>query len=83
MLEQEYLELSNQLKEEFDKKDAEMEELKRNTHQIRKTLISAYGFVRILDIMSRGTEMDMEISMMIGMLRSYLSDEFDNFFSDE
>jgi hypothetical protein len=49
MLEQEYLELVNQLKESFDKKEKEVENIKENYFNLFKSLISVYGVMRIID----------------------------------
>jgi hypothetical protein len=69
MLEQEYLELTNQLKEEFDKKDKEMEELKEKHFTLFKSLISVYGMIRMIDIAD-----DEDKEPLLEILRGYLSD---------
>ena len=69
MLEQEYLELTNQLKEEFDKKDKQLEDLKEKHFNLFKSLISVYGMVRIID------QADIEDhEALLDILRSYLSE---------
>lgn len=82
MLEQEYLDLANQLKEQFDQKDQEMTDIKRENHELRKTIISCYGFVRILDNLAERSEIEMEVKAMIEIFRGYLSDEFEDLFSN-
>ena len=69
MLEQEYLELTNQLKEEFDKKDKELDELKDKHFTLFKSLISVYGMVRMIDIAD-----DEDKEALLEILRGYLSD---------
>ncbi len=82
MLEQEYLEMVNQLKESFDQKDQEMMEFKNENHELRKTLISCYGFVRILDTIAERSEIEMEVKTMIEIFRGYLSEQFEDFISN-
>ena len=69
MLEQEYLELTNQLKEVFDKKDKQLEELKEKHSDLTKALVSAYGMVRIIDICG-----DDDTEALLDILRGYLSE---------
>jgi hypothetical protein len=69
MLEQEYLELTNQLKEEFDKKDKQLEDLKEKHFNLFKSLISVYGMIRVIHICG---EEDTEA--LLDILRSYLSE---------
>ena len=68
MLEQEYLELTNQLKEEFDKKDKQLEDLKEKHFNLFKSLISVYGMVRIIDT----ADIEDHVALL-DILRSYLS----------
>lgn len=78
MLEGEYLELVNDLKTRFDEKDAEVKKVLERIENLEKTVISAYGFIRIMDFLATDTEIDFEIKGMIDILRSYLSNEYDN-----
>lgn len=81
MLENEYLELSNQLKEKFDENENIMNKLKKENETLKKDLISVYGYIRILDSFAENTmELDMEIKGLIEILRSYLSDNFEYYF---
>lgn len=82
MLEQEYLELVNQLKDQFEEKEKIMDRLKEQNEELKKIIISAYGFVRIMDYFASDTEMDFEIKGMIDILRGYLSNEYDEIFSN-
>tara|TARA_Y100000114_G_scaffold132464_1_gene131241 strand:- start:1196 stop:1447 length:252 start_codon:yes stop_codon:yes gene_type:complete len=68
MLEQEYLELVNQLKESFDKKEKEVEIIKENYFALFKSLISVYGVIRIID---DANEEDKPV--LIEIIREYLS----------
>jgi hypothetical protein len=76
MLENEYLELSNQLKEEFDKKDRQLIKLQEKHDEVLKCFLSVYGFIRVLD---NCDEMDKD--NYIETLRSYCSERFDEFFN--
>jgi hypothetical protein len=85
MIEGEYLELVNQLKEDFDKKDKEVLKIKEDNTRLKKELMSIYGYIRILDYMADSTfDMDFELKGLIDVLRSYTSNLFDELFdSDE
>lgn len=76
MLENEYLELCNQLKNEFDSKDKELNELKEKYNEVFKCFLSVYGFIRIIDNCD-----EMERDSYIETLRSYCSERFDEFFN--
>lgn len=76
MLENEYLDMCNQLKEEFDKKDKELIKLREKYEDVFKCFISVYGFIRIID---NCDELDRE--QYIETLRSYCSERFDEFFN--
>ena len=83
MLEQEYLELVNQLKESFEEKDNELNKIKNENQELKKVIISAYGFIRIMDHFALDSEIDFEIKGMIDILRGYLSSVYDDFFSND
>lgn len=80
MLEGEYLELVNQLKEQFDIKEKELTKMQDEIAELKKCIISAYGFIRIIDMVSEHAELDYEVKNMIEILRTFLSDSYDNFF---
>ena len=80
MLEGEYLELVNQLKEQFDIKEKEVTKMQDQIAELKKCIISAYGFIRIIDMVSEHAELDYEVKNMIEILRTFLSDSYDNFF---
>ena len=79
MLEQEYLELVNQLKENFDTKEKEIEKIKEENIELKKNLMSVYGYIRILDFIANRIDLDVELQNMIDVLRSFLSDVYDDF----
>jgi hypothetical protein len=78
MLEGEYLELVNDLKARFEEKDSEVKKVLERNEQLQKTILSCYGFIRIMDFMASNSDIDFEVKAMIDILRSYLSDEYDN-----
>ncbi len=79
MLEGEYLELVNQLKAEHEKKDKEVENIKESLKDCKKALLSAFGMVRVLDEIVRGSEVDEEIDLLVSVLRTFLSYRYDKF----
>jgi len=79
MLEGEYLELTNQLKEKYDEIEAKLESIERRDKEIRKDFITAYGVARLLDhlIDINPIGYDVEIVTLIEHLRGFLSDAID------
>tara|TARA_R110001592_G_scaffold307156_1_gene580288 strand:- start:844 stop:1095 length:252 start_codon:yes stop_codon:yes gene_type:complete len=79
MLEGEYLELTNQLKEKYDEVEQKLESIERREKEIRKDFISAYGIVRLLDhlIDMNPVGYDVEIVTLVECLRGFLSDAVD------
>jgi len=70
----EMLEMSNHLKELYEKKEGEVEKLKEENLQLKKVILSCYGVVRLLDQQSNNILLDPETnSYMVEALRSYLS----------
>ena len=68
------LEMSNHLKELYDKKEAHVEKLKEENLQLKKVVLSVYGVIRLLDQQFNNILLDPETnSYMIEALRSYLS----------
>ena len=82
MLEGEYLELVNDLKVKFDEKEKELDKIKNENEELKKVLISSYGFIRIMDMNADNTEIDFEIKGMISIIRTYLSNMYDIYFID-
>jgi hypothetical protein len=79
MLEGEYLELVNQLKEQHEEKNREVDKIKEQFKDCKKALMSAFGMVRVLDEMLRGTEVEEEIVILVSVLRTFLSYRYDEF----
>ncbi len=76
LLEGQYLELVNQLKEKYNEVESKMETIERRDKQICKDIITAYGVSRLLDhLMGTSVEdYDNEIIVLVEMLRGVLSD---------
>tara|TARA_R110002153_G_scaffold187910_1_gene340908 strand:- start:180 stop:488 length:309 start_codon:yes stop_codon:yes gene_type:complete len=69
-----YLDAMNQLKEINDKREKETIKQREELMELRKELISAYGIVRLIDMMYQDAgEPINEISILIETLREYLS----------
>ena len=79
MLEGEYLELTNQLKEKYDEIEAKLESIERRDKELRKDFISAYGIARLLDhlIDINPVGYDNEVVVLVECLRGFLSDSID------
>ena len=78
MLEGEYLELVNDLKQKFDEKDKELEKLKEEIEQYKKNLFSVYGWCRMTDIlMSEGLLEENDFINQISIMRTFLSNWYD------
>jgi hypothetical protein len=77
MTEQQYLELANQLKESFDKKDKEVETLLKENESIKKDFISLYGMLRVLNYYAEGN-VDEPVLTLIESARGYASSVIDD-----
>ena len=79
MLEGEYLDLANQLKDKYDEVEQKLESIERKDKELRKDFITAYGVVRILDhlIDINPVSYDSEIVVLVESLRGFLSDAID------
>ena len=71
----EMLEMSNHLKELYDKKENEVEKLKEENLNLKKVIMSCYGSIRLLDQQWNNILLDRDTNChIIEALRSYLSD---------
>jgi len=79
MLEGEYLELANQLKEKYDEIEQKLESIERREKDLIKDFITAYGVVRILDHLMEITPVgyDVEVVTLVETLRGFLSTSMD------
>ena len=74
-----YLDAMNQLKEMNEKREKENKKNKEELLELKKELISAYGIIRLIDMMySDSNEPLNEISILIETLREYLSQFVEN-----
>ena len=81
MIEQEYLELSNQLQVSFNEKEKEVEEIRQKNDDLKKELLTAYGMIRVIDYYVSATDIDEQIKASIDLLRGFLSDKYDELIS--
>jgi len=78
MLENEYLELCNDLKEKFEEKEKELEKLKEEKKELMKNLFGIYGYLRIsMENETLGFNEDEDLLNQLHLLRNYLSNLFD------
>jgi len=78
MLEGEYLELVDDLKKKFEKKEEEINVIKERISYLEKDLLTAFGMIRIIDYFCSSTDTDEELKVLISSLRTYLSECYDN-----
>ena len=83
MLEGEYLELCNQLKEKYEKNQLEQNKLQVKCDQYIKELITCYGIIRMIDIFAEDTFIDVQVKTLIEMLRTHLSNFFENYYIED
>ena len=79
MMEQDYLEMVNQLKEKYDMITNKLDKIQSMELDMKKDLMSAYGVVRMLDhlISNSMVPYDNEIMVIVEVLRGMLSDMMD------
>ena len=72
--EQDYLELAEDAKNKFENLEKKINKKNQELIDIKKELISCYGYVRILDnLYTQQCEVEPNIEMMINVLRDFLS----------
>ena len=72
--ENEYLELANDAQKKFNELDLKLKHKENELKEIKKELISCYGYVRILDnLYQNQDDIEPNISIMIEVLREFLS----------
>lgn len=73
--EQEYLDMTNHLKDLYDKKDKELEKVKELNLDLKKIVMTCYGSIRLLDQNFHNLLLDDSCNqLIIESLRSFLSD---------
>ncbi len=76
MLENDYLELANEAQKKYNELDERNAKNLQELKQLKKELITCYGYVRILDSVYNNQEADdlePQIQLMIEVLREFLS----------
>ena len=69
-----YLELANDAQERFNQQEIKIKYKDEELLQLKKELISAYGYIRILDnVYQNQGEQEPTITMMLEVLREFLS----------
>lgn len=72
------IEMADQLKKTYDEITFKLEKLQLQNIELKKQLISAYGFCRVLDMISSDSyDIQPEILVLIETLRAYLSEVMD------
>tara|TARA_R110000772_G_scaffold111119_3_gene214878 strand:+ start:708 stop:971 length:264 start_codon:yes stop_codon:yes gene_type:complete len=72
--EQDYLELAEQSKNKYEELNNKILKKNEELQDIKKELISCYGYVRILDnLYNQQAETEPNISIMLDVLRDFLS----------
>ena len=79
MLEQEYLEMVNQLKDKYDEITDKLDRVELLELDMKKDLITAYGVVRMLDNLISNSHIgyDNEVVTIVEVLRGLLSNYMD------
>jgi hypothetical protein len=73
--ENDYLEMTNHLKDLYDKKEKELSIVKEDNLDLKKIIMSCYGTIRLLDQNYHNILLDDSCNqLIIESLRSYLSD---------
>ena len=80
MLEGDYLDLANQLKDKYDEVEKKLESIERREKQLIKDFMTAYGVVRLLDhlIDINPIGYDVEVVTLVESLRGFLSNSIDD-----
>tara|TARA_R110002167_G_scaffold247418_3_gene453036 strand:+ start:1495 stop:1752 length:258 start_codon:yes stop_codon:yes gene_type:complete len=80
MNENEILEMGVVLKKKYEEIEIKEKHFIRENNELKKHLISVYGFSRILDvIMDNNIEIPLEMNTMIEILREYMSNVCEDF----
>ena len=84
MNEGEYLELADQFKNIIDRKDDEIKKQYEETKEIKKIIMMAYSFVRILDeLVADDFNQPNILCSLLEVLRGFLSSAVDRFIFNE
>jgi len=81
MLEGEYLELCEDLKNKYEEKEKELEKMKEEKKELMKVIYGVYGFLRInMENEIMGLNESGDLIDQLNLLRTYLSTFFDENF---
>ncbi len=80
MNEQELLTMGDTLKTKYEELEQKKEKIKEEYLELQKTLISVYGFIRIIDTALDNSHgfYDSEINNFVSLLREFLSSAMEN-----
>lgn len=81
MIENDLLEMAEDCKQRIEEKNEELEKLKIENHELKKEIMTAYGFVRILDNLLEECIIEREVKNISDILRTHLSNLFDKILS--
>ncbi len=80
MDENEILEMGRTMKLKYEELEEKERKMKMEVRQLKKALISAYGWIRIIDeTFSVDLDMPQELNTTIELLRQFLSDHTERF----
>lgn len=76
----EYVEMANHLKKVYDEMELKNQKLILDKMELQKILMSAYGFIRVIDNLV-GNLMDIpaDVVMLVEHMRGFLSDALDEY----
>ena len=72
-----YIDLMNDLKEKYDAFQREKKILKNEILEYKKSLITVYGIIRLIDDIFENIDMPSFIKDLISSIRTYLSNEIE------
>lgn len=76
--ENEYLEMTNHLKEIYDKLSDKCFKMEMKEMELKKILMATYGLARVIDVIAEGLwECPPELNILIETLRAHCSDAID------
>ncbi len=81
MIENDLLEMAEDCKQRIEEKNQELEKLKIENHELKKEIMTCYGFVRILDNLLEDCIIEREVKNISDILRTHLSNLFDKILS--
>ena len=74
MSENDFIQMASEFKEIYEKKDKETKKLKKDNQELKKIIVTCYGYIRMLDILLNN---NIFLQEPFEMLRCYLSNWMD------